>query len=702
MPALTLSSKVIRAAVYARGAEVTRRVELTPEAAGALELELPGVSAHAAPGSFRAHAHGAVVRGVRSRLTAAPAGDPLALQAALDAARQVLTSLQAEASWLRERRQRLESIAPRAQLHESEAGSEARPTRSPEARLADALAVQRLRRSLIEGVDAELDAVEARERDQARAVQRLIDQQGAGPPRTHTRAVTVELEPDGALESLELTYVVPTARWWPAYAVRLGAAGQTARWQLEAFVAQLSGEDWEGVELSLATSDLISDASFPDLPAQRLGRRRDAKRAFRAPPEGLDALFAGFDRDRARLQSAAQRDLPPFGAARDARGSITASFPASSLADSDSRLGGVEPAPDLDGAAYDVGADADDLLLDYEEHALPPPGAAPQPQPDVFASRTRGGLPSRSRSAPLKKRAKGEAFDAYGGGGGGDSSPLEPEWSAPEAWLDFDGLTLAGVHQAHRGRLRPRSLGADEAVAAQRVLDGLHPSGDPADPLTARGSFDHRFRAAAPADVKSGPEPQRVMLRELHAPVAQRLRAVPVVEERVYREVELINPVDAPLLAGPVEVFFEDAFLTQTRVDAVPRGGLLRIGLGEEERVRVVRRVTSKELTQGLLGGTTVVQHEVRFEVSSQLGVPIELELLARVPVPGEDQALEVGQVSSSPQSEAFPPSAQPQGLKGGRRFLVSLEPGGSAVCELRYSLSFSAKSEVEGGNVRA
>ncbi|MCA8922310.1 MAG: DUF4139 domain-containing protein [Planctomycetes bacterium] len=727
MTEVAVTSRVVRAEVYARGAQVTRRLELSPEVGGAQALVVAGVSAHAVPSSLRATVEGpGAVRGVRSRLVRERTLDPAALERQLEEARQALRDLEGEVHWLRTRRERLERIAPRAHLHEEELEGKPRPTRAPQARIADALAVQRLRGGLLEAVEAELATAEARLREQSQLCARLLDASSADPEGRVTRTVTVELDPDQPTpRALEVSYVVPTARWWPAYTARLEAGGQAARWQLEAFVCQVSGEDWEGVELSLATSDLISDASFPELPAQRLGRRRPTKRAFRAPPEGLDALFAAFDRDRGRLlRAAATLEASPANERTGsfaAVGSIEPDDPFEPHAHSLDAFGGAPPGgmPSDSGllsggfaSAMPLGVDLDDLSMDrsgsgaydpFEADAdLPAPAPMPEPK-----SASRG--PTRSRGS---KGERSKKLDVGGGGrmreraltreGAALGLTPEPDWSAPEQWLDFDGLELQGVDGPHRGRLRPAAAPAPGVGAAQRELAAHQPPGDPADPLAARGSFDHRFVAAAPVDVPSGLSDQRVRLSELHTAVSQRLRCVPVVEERVYREAELINPCDAPLLAGPVEVFFDDAFLTRTRIEAVPRGGAMRLGLGEEERVRVVRRVTTEESAQGFLSGTTLVDHRVTYEVASQLGVPVTLELLDRVPLAGEDQSLEVLDVASTPVSEPYPPDRKQAGPKGGRRFVLALEPGASATCELRYRLSFSAKLEVEGGNARA
>src|SRR6185503_14156385 len=108
---------------------------------------------------------------------------------------------------------------------------------------------------------------------------------------------------DVPLQSLEIEYAIGAARWWPAYKAWLSARATQVRWEIDAFVAQATGEDWTGVRLSLTTADLADDARLPELRSLRIGRAQPpARRGYRPPPAGLEQLFQGYDEAAARWQ----------------------------------------------------------------------------------------------------------------------------------------------------------------------------------------------------------------------------------------------------------------------------------------------------------------------------------------------------------------------------------------------------------------
>ncbi len=710
-------SEVSAVDVFARGALVTRRVTL-PQALppGVVVIVLEGVTPLAEAGSFRAAveadgAAGWTVRAVRSGVVVPAAGevageDAVALEKLGADLRRVTSELDALSS-LGERVASI-TLEPRLRRRAPPAGPASILTRAAEALAADAM---------LDDLSAELDARRAVLMAEHHALTRARDdlalrhaqseaaaRRGVGHP---TRRVEVELTGEGPITGLTVRYAVPAARWWPRYVLRIEDNHRVARWSVEALVAHRSGEDWGSVQLSLSTADLLFDARLPELASLRLGRAQPPRRGFRALPSGLDAMFAGYDK--------------AFGAPVPA-------LPAEAWEGQ-----GLADTRTVDFLAAQDEAPAELLLERAEEakaHDAPADGGRSMPMQGMPMAERRRSVPLAKRSMEMPPpQAKsgggalgavlgapfalaGAAIDALsapgrGGGYGGPEEDAEADTEAPvepaDAWLDYDVLTLAGPDAAGgRGRLARRNEPAvvdlvQEAKQAVEALEG--PSGG-RDPRDSRGDFDHRYEVAGRAEVPGDGRTHRVSLGTEEAQPLLRWRTVPRVEAEVFREAELRNPFEGPLLAGPVEVFVDGSLLTVTEVDRIDRGGILRVGLGVERRIRVARNVRMTEETAGLLGGETVLTHRVSIELSSALATPALVDVVDRVPV-SDEKGVTVTALPGRPEPEGYTQADRGQPSRGLRSWKVIVAPGASTTVEHGYRVTLPSKNELVGGNRR-
>ncbi|WP_437317724.1 DUF4139 domain-containing protein [Sorangium sp. So ce385] len=758
------ASRIEAVVVYARGAIVTRRVELAaPLPRGALEISVPGVTPLAEPGSFRAlvAAAGAPpdaaaaapreVVGVRARLAVPPA--PVsrgALSAQLRELELAIERLSAEHDHLRRWRDQLGAVA----LH-PELARRFRPG-DPAARIRDALAVSGLLSGELAALDARLAALEdelERARKELRSAQLDAAQATSGELEERAPArldVIVRLAPardgSGGEPALRLEYAVGAARWWPAYAARFSRGATEVALQLDALVAQASGEDWKGVRVALATADLVQDTRLPELASLRLSRaQRPPRRGYRPAPEGLDAMFEGFDRFVAALPppaaktTAAPAELPPPAPDDDDEPTLSRAAPGQTS--DDLREAMVRMAPPAGGAALPppprAGAAPPPMRRERTAAPQPPPPPAPAaapmplaaPMPAAAARKSRGlSLPSfgggyggppppqalqaSAPEAPMAAFAHDASVERWAGaadelldhgdeleGAGAAPAPVEP--AQVEGWLDFDALHLPGTGP-QRGRLARDEPGPARRAArrAQMAIDDLGPPPRAVDPRDSRGQFDHLYAGESAADVPSNGRLHRVALSAARAPATPRFVAVPREAAEVYREARVENPFDAPLLAGPVEIFVDGALAAQSSLGHVDRGGLLRAGLGVEERIRVARNARVEESSAGLLGGSLSVEHAITIDLSSSLGVGVEVEVLDRIPVT-DDKDVEIKLVSSHPRAEPYTQEDLGEPVRGGLRWRVPIAPGGKASVAFTYRVVLSSKNEIVGGNRR-
>jgi hypothetical protein len=699
MPFLACDSRIHRVVVHARGAVVTRKVELPPDLpTDLLEIAISGITPFAEPASVHALARGGrevVYVHARVDIPEGPAAPGPAIERVreFERAREALC---AERAHLGVRRNLLAGLG-------FDLGMERRlrPV-DPRARIADALVTARL-------VSDELAALDARLRELERFIEKAsrdieAAHLAASQARTEERAgsfrptltVLVRLAAgQGAIEALELEYTTRAARWWPTYKAWLSKGAAHVRWDIDALVAQASGEDWKGVELSLSTADLVHDARLPELKSLRLGRAQPpAKRGYRPPPPGLDAMFEHFD------AALAQVPVPP---AVPAEPEMSAQVTPRSRA-APSPLPSAMPAPaappppsfGMPPSAKGSHDMADSMPTDsIFRLAAAKKVSAPFLASPVSAAYGGDGVDARYRAQSVEmafeESAAAEAAAA--------PTSIEPD----DKWLDFDSLVLASPGQKNnRGRLArvPDDASRHEAYEASDTIECLENPARTLDPLGTRGRFDHRYDAEGRADVPSNARPHRVHVQSAEGPAAARFRAVPRESAEVYREARIENPLRAPLLGGPVDVFLDGALVTTTSVGAVDRGGLLLVGLGVEDRLRVARNARVEESSAGLLGGSSLVDHHVTVDLTSSLGVPVTVEVLERIPVT-DDKDITVKLTAAEPQPEVYDQSDLGAPVRGGRRFRVEVPAGGKARMSYGYRVKLPARSEIVGGNRR-
>jgi uncharacterized protein (TIGR02231 family) len=131
----------------------------------------------------------------------------------------------------------------------------------------------------------------------------------AGASRTVNEAVLfVEKSADGEIE-LELNYIVANCGWSPVYTVRGDSGSKEVSLEYNALVQQMSGEAWDGVQLTLSTASPALNSCGPSLqrftgrcgPADA-GRRNQPGRLATGPRVSRDAGCPAGRQQRPRQQ----------------------------------------------------------------------------------------------------------------------------------------------------------------------------------------------------------------------------------------------------------------------------------------------------------------------------------------------------------------------------------------------------------------
>lgn len=272
------------------------------------------------------------------------------------------------------------------------------------------------------------------------------------------------------------------------------------------------------------------------------------------------------------------------------------------------------------------------------------------------------------------------------------------------AELDYAALVLEGPdgEPERRGRLFPDS--ALDPVAAEHrrraeTVTALPLPGNAVRPRESAGSFDHRYEAAARADVPSDGTWHTITVGEVSVGLRTEYLCVPSVEQAVYTTLVLSNATDQALLAGPLEVAADGDFLLTTSLPTLAPGGVRRVGLGTDEAIGVTRRTSLRESTAGLRNNVTVLDHGVHVELANRLPVPVTVEVRERVPVTSDaDVRIEEKAGWEAPAADTDPDQHAP----GTRLWRVEIPAHSTSALDGGYVIRIPAGKALTGGNRRS
>jgi hypothetical protein len=588
----------------------------------------------------------------------------------------------------------------------------------------------------------EASQIDDRLRDQCELLQRAEEELArlSGASRRTleiSKRLQIHLAGGVARQIVEVTYQVIGARWFPTYELRV-EGGQRAELLMSALVAQVTGEDWGDVPLALSTADLQRSCALPELLAWRIGRARpvDRRLGWRPLPTDLPALFQDFDRWRPpevppvtprAIELPGRAPAPPHAPIGETQvmervGARRDQTPTDEVYPSE------ETTPTVGWPEQSFGAAAGELAGAAFDADLAPESA-------MVASRLRVAEPSLGTARlppplppaamPLQEAPRGGAAEHRRDEAAGRlsrPSPASPAEVAPgEDLLAYGSLVLAAPEESERGTLRlqrQRELlpaewqESSEALAILGVAE-FHRSKALAD-LDAlalpehvqyvgesAGHFASRYLTSLTGGIPADGQLHRIPVLRAATPLQLTFRTAPLADAAVYRVATLRNPVDRPLLAGPLDVFWEGDYLVTSALETTATGAAIDANLGVEPAIKVARNVHHAQREAGILAGRTIYDEEIAIEVETHRPEVSTIEVLERLPIT-EDRKIEIKILEENPAAEAYEQKERLHPVRGGRRWRLSLAPGGRARCVLRYQVELPAKSEIVGGGRRA
>lgn len=712
--AVTLASEIRAVTVFRRGALVTRSAEI-PTHGGVLpsEVRIEGLPLALDDASVRvsveSETQGPRAADLRLGLDVVAADEKPGptRDEELRAAMRAEAAARSELARLEKQLQLLHELVPKKRP--PPARGELPPLSPVEARLelvrfraSRGAALAEARTSAQRELEARIEARELLEAEQAQASTER-------PPEIHElrKTAIVRLEPPQGSEErpparLVLSYAVIGARWAPSYTLRLDANLRSAEIELRAVVRQLSGEDWSQVKLTVSTASPEHWSELPKLEALRIGRAQPRPRpTWRPPPSGTEALYQSYD------------------ARNPARGIALTLLGAS--AEDELMVGG---------GGFDVEvAELETPELDSPEPMLTRSEAALAPPPAPSAAPRAGERSAKPSAAPQKKGRGGLRASAMGSYGGGPRRrKARAPAASPEPTPELDGrlnrffaLRMPGPREPRRGHLTAMtanelmtdgfrapslelgSFDVSELDDYQRSLTDFEAQPPPSRHVFAETheGFDYAFVAGHAVSLESDGADHVIPLSRTSAEAAPRYVCVPRETRDVFRLVDVQNPLDAPLLPGPVDVYMGGKYLLTAQTEVTAPGAVLEVGLGVEQGLKVARNSRFEEQSTGLIRGSLDLTHELSVELRNNLDHDAQLEVRERLPVPRKDMEDDV-KVHVDTVKPDWSPYEEKQGdLRGGFVWSIAIPPGELRTLFARYTIRIPSGQQLVGGNRR-
>lgn len=753
-----LSSRVRAVTVYRVGAMVTREAELVREGDSfPARVQLFGLPLTLDDSSLRVEVEckgdrpGPIAGDLRVSIAVPdhdaelrpPSNEELdRAQLDLDLAQEALEQLQ-------QAKNRLAALQPIARGRPEEGKP---PMSSPTAARLELLS---FRREQVERLTAEIEAASERVRLASEQLATLRERERTAETQRNARtyelrkAAVLELDRTQGSELAErvivrLHYFVPGARWAPSYTVRLDRAMRAGSLELRAMVGQATGEDWRDVALTLSTALPQQWTELPELRSRRIGRRQPPpqKTGWRPPPVGASELYADFDRglgdygqadgDEDVFSESEEEEEPDIE--RLLRQESAAQTGARhQMEEQRRRAAPPPPSKPMDYGAIPAQSMTRAGVMPPQGMPMPPPAPMPSaapmapgayPMPMAAAKRGGGGLGAMVGGALGGLASAFSSDEGYAGGGSAFApEPMpEPELVTGRDLLDYSRLRLFPGSSHHRGSLRRidlrmayqqtsvTSIRIDlaisqirEAVEWARLLETEQPP-EGHRWATSDAGFDYAYVAEAPIDLPSKGAFVSLPIELREAEATPRYITVPRETQDVFRIVSLRNPLAAPLLPGPADVYVAGKFALTSNLELTPVGGRIELGLGVEQAIKVARNVSFVEDSSGMFKRQLALSHTIEVEIQNHMSSAAVVEVRERVPIAAQAQAEDITVVVEqvSPKWEDYDPDRPGAAkLEGGRVWKVEVPAASKRELSATWVVKIPANHEVIGGNRR-
>ncbi|TGK07273.1 DUF4139 domain-containing protein [Leptospira semungkisensis] len=457
------------------------------------------------------------------------------------------------------------------------------------------------------------------------------------------KEIRIDVESDAASTfPFEYKYLIRGAIWYPRYTLELQPNGQEAELGWHALVRNETGEDWKNVRLEFSTANPNQDIDLPEYKEQRISTVQTYVPANEYYPSAENM----YNRDVAPSPSA--------GAAASPKKESKRMAPAKPMAQK---------------------AKADSAKEVYAQDRL-------EAQSPLQQSRAliEGNYKDRSNSLRVEEnmnQLQGELVNQKHSFDRG--SYEESIRYGKEALRRFSSLRessrkeLKELENEVQNLLnRSSQLNSDKKYSNHLIAPGVSSEG-----------FDFRYVAQSRERIPSDRTLNRVFLRKRMVSVQPGYETSPLTSEDVFLNIVSSNSENEPLLAGPLEIYSGENLLGTTSVSTLKPGETIRMELGPDKDIKVVRREEKLEDKSGIISRRKTVRYKVSVNVKNNKRRSVPIRLIDRVPYTVDDSVeIKWTQGADKPLSKSE---------EGILTYEFELGAGASKKVEFEYTVSYPA-----------
>jgi uncharacterized protein (TIGR02231 family) len=179
-------------------------------------------------------------------------------------------------------------------------------------------------------------------------------------------------------------------------------------------------------------------------------------------------------------------------------------------------------------------------------------------------------------------------------------------------------------------QVRDMARGAAESEAAVLDAIGLPEESAP----ESNNDLITNFDLPKPQNILSNGQENILSIDEQDIPAEYEYHAVPKLDPAVFLLAKITDYGKYNLLPGPANIFYQDTYVGQTKVNPNTVSDTMLLSLGRDEQI-TIKRMQPKDFTERkkILSNTVKETYAYEIVVKNNKSVPIKVEILDQIPV---------------------------------------------------------------------